>query len=377
MRFLGLDKLTLYLFRQLLGTFLFAALAISFVVLFSQMFRLLSLVISNASTLGVFMKMLGLVVPTFLPLVLPISLGVATLFVYHKLSVDSEMVVMRAVGIGPLRQALPGIILALLVMGVCYTMTLWLTPKANRDLVNIQYKVRNGYAVFLSRPGSFNDITDGLTFYTRKRGDNGGLEGVLIHDIRKPEIPITIMADTGQIVSRNGQQQIVVFNGRRQEMDPTTGHLSELAFDQYVLDLDALRSVATNRLPDPREQSMSELLHPTEEMLEGRASTAYLWAELHQRFASPLLAFSYALIGLTAILAGEFNRRGMGNRILAAMAAIILTQACFMSLGNLIARHTSLCAILYIVAMMPVPLCLSLLGLRPLRRLTSKEVMAS
>ncbi|MBV8060420.1 MAG: LptF/LptG family permease [Alphaproteobacteria bacterium] len=362
-----MNRLAFYLFRQLLGTFLFAAIAISFVVLFSQMFRLLSLVINNASTLWVFGKLLGLSVPTFLPLVLPISLGVATLFVYHKLSVDSELVVMRAAGIGPMTQALPGLVLAFITVGLCFVLTLWLTPKANRDLVNLQYKVRNSYAVFLSRPGSFNDITDGLTFFTRKRGDNGGLEGVLIHDIRKPEMPITIMADTGQIVSRNGQQQIVVFNGRRQEMDPTTGRLSELAFDQYVLELDSLRGTETGRLPDPREQTLSELMHPSEDMLQRRATEPYLIAELHQRLASPLLAISYALIGLTALLAGEFNRRGMGNRILTAMASIILTQASFMSLSHLIAKHEKMGIILYVVALMPVPLCLSLLGLRPVR----------
>jgi lipopolysaccharide export system permease protein len=93
-------------------------------------------------------------------------------------------------------------------------LTLWITPAANRTLIELQYQVRDSYAVFLARPGNFNDITDGLTFYARRRGTNGALEGILIHDVRNPQGPVTIMADTGQVVSNDNQPQIVIF-GRK------------------------------------------------------------------------------------------------------------------------------------------------------------------
>ena len=47
------------------------------------------------------------------------------------------------------------------------------------------------------------------------------------------------MAATGQVVDGDGQPHMIIFNGRRQELDRITGKLSELAFDQYVLDLAA------------------------------------------------------------------------------------------------------------------------------------------
>ena len=50
------------------------------------------------------------------------------------------------------------------------------------------------------------------------------------------------MAATGQVVDNGGQPHMIIFNGRRQELDRTTGQLSEMVFDQYVLDLDALRN---------------------------------------------------------------------------------------------------------------------------------------
>jgi lipopolysaccharide export system permease protein len=357
-----MNKLDRYLITQLMMAFVFATLAVSFVVLFSQLFRLLSLVIDNSGTIVVFFKLMALTIPAFLPIVLPLAFGTATLFVYHKLAADSELIVMRTAGISPLRQAAPALILAGFVALLCGALTLWVTPAANKNLVALQYEVRNSYAVFLSRPGYFNDITDGLTFYAHRRGAGGALEGILIHDVRKREMPVTTMAATGQVLDNNGQPQIVIFNGRRQEMDIATGKLSELGFDQYVLDLNALRAAAVPRLPDPREQTIGELLHPSEDMLKYRTTPEHLMAELHQRFAIPLLVVSYTMIGLSAILAGEFNRRGLTRRMLAAIVAIIVTQATFMSMTGMAAHRSWMALMLYIVPLAPMLASISLLN---------------
>ena len=357
-----MNHLDRYLMRQLAMAFIFATMAVSFVVLFSQLFRLLSLVIDNSGTILIFFKLMGLTIPAFLPVVLPLAFGSATLFVYHKLASDSELIVMRASGIGPMRQAAPALMLGLVVTLLCMVLTLWMTPNANRDLIELQTEVRNGYSVFLSRPGYFNDITDGLTFYARRRNSAGELEGILIHDVRTPEVPVTTMAASGQVLDNNGQPQIVIFNGRRQEMDLASGKLSELGFDQYVLDLNALRAATEARLPDPREQTVNELLHPSEEMLRVRTTREHLMAELHQRLATPLLVLSYTLIGLAAILAGEFNRRGLTQRMLVAILAIIVTQATFMSMTGMIAHRIWMAFILYLVALAPMMACFSLLN---------------
>ena len=363
-----MNHLRTYLFRQLATAFVFATTAVSFVVLFSQLFRLLSLVIDNSATLWIFFELLGLSIPTFLPLVLPLGLGTAILFVYHKLAIDSELVVMRAAGISPMRLATPALLLSGIVLVLCLVLTLWLTPAANRELVTLQYKIRDSYAVFLARPGSFNDISDGLTFYTARRGPGGALEGILIHDVRQPQDPVTIMADTGQVVQNGGEPQIVIFNGRREEMNLTTGKLSLLNFDQYVLDLSALRAASPARMSDPREQTAFQLLNPSSDMLKFRASRDRLLAELHQRFASPLLALAYAMIGLAAILAGEFNRRGMSRRILIAASAIIVVQTAFMSMNGVVARHLWMAFGLYGIALLPLIFGLGLINTDTLRR---------
>ena len=356
-----ITRLNLYLLRQLLTAFLFASFAVSFVILFTQSFRLLSLVIDNSSTMLIFFQLMALSIPTFLPLVLPLALGVAVIFVYHKLSVDSELVVMRAVGASPLRQAMPALTMGGLVCMACFVLTLWITPVANSTLVALQYKIRDSYAVFLSHPGNFNDIADGLTFYAQKRGSKGELEGILIHDVRKPEYPVTIMADTGQVVENRNQPQIVIFNGRRQELDITTGRLTELVFDQYVLDLNSLRNESSSRSADPREESIWGLFAHLDNP-SGKGTQERLVAEIHQRMTSPILALTYTLIGLSALLAGEFNRRGAAKRIFSAAVGIVTVQAGFMSLTGVIAHHAWMVSGQYALVILPCLLLLLLIG---------------
>jgi lipopolysaccharide export system permease protein len=354
--------ITLYLLRQLAGAFAFATGAVTFVVLFTQSFRLLSLVIENSATMLIFFQLLGLSALTFLPLIMPLGLGTAVVFVYNKMSTDSELIVMRSAGVSPLRLIEPALILAAGVTALCFVMTLWITPDANRNLVTLQNKMRDSYAIFLSHPGSFNDLADGLTFYANKRGPNGSLQGILIHDVRQPGNSITTMAATGKVIDNGGEPHMIIFNGRRQEFDPATGKLSELAFDQYVLDLDALRNTPAGRVPDPRELTVGELLDPTPEMLRARGPMSHFMGELHTRLATPFLSFSYALIGLASILAGAFNRRGMAGRILMGAFAIVVMQTTFMTLSGLLARNAELAVVLYIVAIAPAPVGLFLIN---------------
>lgn len=357
-----MNRLNLYIFRQSLTAFAFTCVAVTFVVLFTQSFRLLSFIIDNAATGLIFLQLMGLLIPTFLPVILPLSLGISVLFIYHKMAVDSEIVVMRAAGLSPWRLARPALALAGFVTVLCFMLTTWITPAANRHLVELQYRVRDNFSVYLIRPGAFNDLADGLTFYVRARGKEGELQDILVHDVRQPDRPVTIMADSGQFAMVNNEPQIMVFKGKRQEFDRATGRLQQLDFDRYVLDLKLLRTGTANRLPDPREQTMAQLWNPPADPALRRRSLEHIRAEFHQRLTSPLLAFGFTLIALSAVLAGEFNRRGMAKRLVMAAVAIIALQAALLSLTSLITRNVWLIPFLYLTALLPVPLSAAVLG---------------
>jgi lipopolysaccharide export system permease protein len=92
-------------------------------------------------------------------------------------------------------------------------------------------------------------------------------------------------------------------------------------------------------------------------------------AEGHKRLTWPLNTLSFALIGLAALLAPGFNRRGPWPRVLTAIGGVVAVQALVMALGSLTEQHLALIPLLYVAAIAPSVICLAaIIGVWPRRR---------
>ncbi len=365
-----MKRIDRYLFSQFLTAVVFACAAITIVVWFSQAIRMLSLVINNGGSVWSFVALMLLLLPTFLPLLLPFSLAVGVLFVYHRLVTESELVVMRAAGLSPADIARPALMLAGTVALLGYFLTTFIAPIANHEFVRLQYQIRSDLSVLLLHTGNFNDVSTGLTFYARERGPQGELRGILMHDTRKAGHPTTIMADSGELVHTQAGPNILVKHGMRQEMDSASGQLSQLSFDSYMVDLSSLGGNFSERWVEPRERSMKELLAPSDK-IDDAMKTRFL-AEFHMRLVLPFLAVTFTLIACVAALTGSFDRRGMNLRVAAAALAIIVLEGIVITLYNLTAKQIWLAVLLYAVVFLPVPfLYQRLMADRPSRPMRS------
>lgn len=352
-----MNQINRYLFTQLLLSVFFACLAVTMVVWFSQSVRMLSLVMNNGGSLWAFLKLMVLLLPTFLPLLLPISLVVGTLFVFHRLTSESELVVMQAVGMSPLDITKPALILGFLVAGLGYFLSIMVAPTANHELVKLQYQIRNDHSVLLLRTGSFNDIAEGLTFYARDRGKDGQLQGILLHDTRKPEKPVTIMAEGGELVRTAEGPKILIHDGMRQEVEKATGILSQLTFETYLVDLGALGDNFTTRWREPRERTMVELLNPQGTDIHPVTMARFL-AEFHMRLTMPFIAVTFVLIACVFMLTGSFDRRGMNQKIVLATCLVVFLEALMLTVMQMISKQAWMIVVLYIITFAPLPFLL-------------------
>ena len=90
-----------YILWQLLGPTVFVTVTLTGVIWLTQSLRFLDLIINRGLSAGDFFYLTLLLLPKILVLLLPISLFSATVYIYHRLKTDSEIVVMRAVGLSP------------------------------------------------------------------------------------------------------------------------------------------------------------------------------------------------------------------------------------------------------------------------------------
>ena len=204
--------------RQALLVMVSVCLVLSSAVWLLQALRLIDLIVNRGLSVGVFLHLAILILPRFIVVVLPIAVFVAVLFVYNKLIAESELVVMRAAGVGPLALARPALITGALGMLFLFALTLYLLPAANRSFKDLQFEIRNRFASILIQDGVFNTISDRLMVYVRSRDASGELAGILIYDNRQPDKPVTVFAEPAVTSARPSGSVVAVGYHRRSFM---------------------------------------------------------------------------------------------------------------------------------------------------------------
>jgi lipopolysaccharide export system permease protein len=324
-----------YLFKNLFFATFFIALSLAAVIMLTQSLRFLELIINSGASGFSFFALTFLAMPRFFEVILPIALMISTVFIYNRMTADSELVVMRSSGFSPLRLARPALALAGVATLLVFVMSAWLAPISLAKMQMMRVTIKAQYSTLLLREGIFNTIGQDLTVYISRRSNNGELIGLMIHDSRNGEaLPVTILAKRGVIVADEGGQQVLVYDGSRQEYNPQTGTLSRLDFERYSLDLPEAGPVR-QRWREPDERTLTELLNPDEQVMSNPKMSKEFKVEAHRRFVSPFLALTFTVISLCCLLLGPLDRRGMNGRIIVAASIIIILQGLYLVAYNL------------------------------------------
>jgi lipopolysaccharide export system permease protein len=346
-----MDRLTLYLFRQLALAGIMIVAALSAVIWLTQSLRFIDWIVNRGLPISNFVWIAILMLPTFLAVILPIALFAATVFTYQKLQADSEITVMRAVGVSQFQLVLPALMIALLGVALSYAINLYLLPASYREFKALQSEIRSAHSSVLLQEGVFTEIDESVTVFVERQQGVGSVSGILVQDARNPEKPVTIIADKGAIITTATGPRIVMANGNRQELDRATGRISFLFFERYAIDVERRLAADQQRDLSATERYLDELWDPGPTVSD-RVRDA-LRAEGHQRVASPLNVLGFVAIALAALLAGDFSRRAPTKRILLAVVAVASVQAIGIGAMNLAGRTPALIPLMYLNAVAP------------------------
>ncbi len=352
-----------YVLKSLGVATFFTAITLTAIILLTQSLKFLELIINSGASSAAFWMLTFLALPRFFEVILPIALMISTIFIYNRMMSDSEVVVMRAAGVSPMGMARPAIISGIIVTFLLLLITTWLAPTALSNMVKMRQVIKAQYSTLLFREGIFNAVGKNLTVYIDNRTLKGELEGLLIHDSR-PELPapVTIIAKRGVIVSSEEGQQVLVYDGSRQDFNNKTGALNRLDFERYSIDLPEAEAVR-NRWKEPDERTFLELLHPDLTNSNDIKYRDNLFIELHKRIASPFLALTFTLVVLCCLLLGPVDRRGQAKRIFIAVFFVVALQSLYLSAFNI--SDYAVFSITFMYAIIFIPLLFSLFALSP------------
>jgi len=362
-----------YVIKSLLIATFFTACTLAAIILLTQSLKFLELIIESGASSVTFWVLAFLALPRFFEVILPIALMISVTFVYSRMVSDSEVVVMRGAGVSPTLMARPALFMGCMVVALMFVITSWLAPTSLSSMQNLRQIIKTEYSSLLFREGVFNKAGNDLTVFIEGRNDKGELEGLVIHDSRKElNAPVTITAKRGVIVTTEEGQQVIVYNGTRQDFNKETGALNRLDFDRYLIDLPD-PAAAQKRWKEPDERTLNELINIDYSDANNNRYKQQIIAEIHRRVATPFLALSFTGVVLCFLLLGPLNRRGQNSRIFVAVLSVVGLQGFYLGSVNLAQKSDT--GIILMYAIPAITIIISLFILSPFGATIRSSVM--
>ncbi|MEH6476164.1 MAG: LPS export ABC transporter permease LptF [Sneathiella sp.] len=342
----AMKKINGYIITQILGPMAFITFAMTGIIWLSQTLQFVEKLISGLP-ISTFLYLTVLLIPGILKYTLLLGLFFGTLFAFNRLYTESELVVMWSAGLSKWALAKPALYLALIVSILLYAFGFFLTPYGIRTVKELRHEWRESLASVVLREGVFNSLSKSVTVYIREKTQSGKLIGILVHDERNLEKPVTYMAQEGAFITTQDGPRFVMKNGNLQEVRKDQAKLSILYFDNYTLDISQFEKKKTAFWLKPEARYFSELVWPEDSDIN-RRNAGKLRKELHTRLILPFYAFALVYIAIAGVLSGEFSRRGRAKNLMIAGVSGVGLLIGAMALFSLVNSRPQLIPFLYV-----------------------------
>jgi lipopolysaccharide export system permease protein len=344
-----MDILERYILRTAVSAFLLCLIALTAVIWITSALRELDLVTGKGQSILMFLYFTLLSIPALIMIIAPLALFIAILYTLNKLNGDSELIVMNAAGVPPLRILRPFLMLTVAVALLVAAITIKVMPDSFRTLRNLVAKIRADVVTQFVQEGKFVSLDQGITFHYREKGPGGSLRGIMFQDRRNPNLVTTYLAERGRIVEVDDQPYFVLEKGSLQRQDKNRSEAALVYFERYALDMDQL---SDNKGPigyKPRERSTIELMNPDTSDAYVKEQIGRFRAELHERFSQPLYAFATLGIAFAALGTARTTRQGRGSAIAAAGLAMLALRVAGFWASSMAVRTAGGVMLMYLV----------------------------
>ena len=359
------NQLDRYIFAQSLKPLVIMTACVTAIVWLTQILQKSEIMVEDGGSFVAFARVSILIIPNLLSVITPFTVFAATIYTLNRLKTDSELPVMSATGASTLRVARPLLLLALAGTVLTFYLNLDLMPKSYRQLKQTVYEVRTDIAHSLVQSGVFTTVSSGLMIYAEEVRPGNQYLGILIHDRRKADEPVTYMAESGLYRDTETGPRLHLARGTIQRETADVNGVNIVKFDETAVDLRPYQKPAELAYLEETERYISELLTPDMSKAYDREQAGVLVAEGHARLATPFYNLLFALIAMVALLKGGFNRFGYGRRILIAIAAVLFFRVTGFALQNAAAATASLNILQYLSPFLGIGACLGLLIGKP------------
>ncbi len=313
-----LDK---YVLKELLYPFVFGIASFSSIFIASSMlFKIVQYITTYNAPLWTVARLFAYSLPQVINYTFPMSMLLATLMAFGKLSSSSEIVAMKSGGVSYYRIVAPVLVVGFVVSMFSVIWAEKVVPPCNAEQRRILTQEIRGntkprtqeHVVIKMLKGSTQRITYARSFDEK----TGILDKVTIEEFQNNRL---VRVQTADKATWEGDKW-VMDKGTVYSLDDKEGITSKASFTQQVIPLNAKPREVSLEQKDADEMTLGELKGYIAVLERQHQPTSYYWTEIYMRFAIPLASFVFALLGAPL----GTQRQRSGSSIGLGMSVIVI-----------------------------------------------------
>jgi LPS export ABC transporter permease LptG/LPS export ABC transporter permease LptF len=302
--------LTRYILGEILSHALIGCALFTFVLFMPHLPQILETVVRNSSSFTSVLQIFLFTLPNLFWVTIPMSVLVGILLGLSRLASDSEIVAMRAAGLGI--GYFVGVSSIVAVGGALLGLvnSLYIAPRANQAILDMEQSLAASQASYQIQPRVFyEDFHNAVLYVQNVRSGTGAAnwDQIFMADVTDPSAPKIITAASATVASDSSQELLMrLRNGQQHEAaagQPEQYNVSTFSTTDLPLRLSPQSDVHLGRM------DTAIYAVPTQALLErihGRDGKRFL-IELNNRFSYPAACLVLMLVGVPL---GVVSRRG-------------------------------------------------------------------
>ncbi len=330
-----LDK---YIFKEILMTFLFSICAFTAVFMGSgTLFRIAEYITDYGASLASVAKIFILSLPGVIVWTFPMSMLLATLLAFGRLSGGSEITAMQSCGISFRRLCVPGIILGFVMSLFSVWFNEYIVPWSNDAYLRVlNYEIKKNVTPKSQDHIIIKDIQSGLIqrlLYARRfNGETQQMEGITIQLFENGKATHVENAAYAEWKETEWvMHQGVIYDIVRNQDGTETDSRHTVHFDTQSLPVDQGPQEIVNSQKKPEAMTIRELKEQIEILSAQYVDTSKLETEVYQRVTIPFASFVFALVGMPLGL--QPNRSGSSRGFAISLIVIFIYYMLMVLMG--------------------------------------------
>ncbi len=302
--------LTRYILGEILSHALIGWALFTFILFIPRLPQILEMVVRNSSTFTNVLQIFLFTLPNLFWVTIPMSVLVGILLGLSRLAADSEIIAMRASGLGINYFVRVASIIAISGAFLGLANSLYVAPRANQAILDMEQSLAASQASFEIQPRVFyEDFHNAVLYVQNVRSGTGASnwDHIFMADVSDPTSPRITTAQSATVVNDSSQELLMrLRNGAQHETvvnQPQQYTISTFTTTDLPLSLRPQGDIHLGRM------DTAVYAVPTRQLLrriDGPDGRRYL-IELHNRFSYPAACVVLMLVGVPL---GVISRRG-------------------------------------------------------------------